>query len=66
MSTSLVHVDPLCNRHSIAQSQVILSQMVLDSVQSSHSKRNYAHQMTRFRKIRFSALLSLSRRHSTY
>ena len=44
MSTSLVHVNPLSENSSFAitQAQAILRQMVLDSVQSIHSKRNYA------------------------
>ena len=44
MSTSLVHVNPLSENSSFAltQAQTILRKMVLDSVQSIHSKRNYA------------------------
>jgi hypothetical protein len=44
MSTSLVHVNPSSEEPSfvITQAQAILRQMVLDSVQSIHSKRNYA------------------------
>jgi hypothetical protein len=44
MSTSLVPVDPSSQKSSFAitQAQAILRQMVLDSVQSIHSKRNYA------------------------
>src|ERR1700730_6502862 len=44
MSTSLVHVNPPSENSSFAitQAQAILRQMVLDSVQSNHSKRNYA------------------------
>jgi integrase len=44
MSTSLVHVNPLSEKSSFAltQAQAILRKMVLDSVQSIHSKRNYA------------------------
>jgi hypothetical protein len=44
MSTSLVHVKPSSERSSfvITEAQAILRQMVLDSVQSIHSKRNYA------------------------
>jgi site-specific recombinase XerD len=44
MSTSLVSVNPLSEKSSFAltQAQAILRQMVLDSVQSIHSKRNYA------------------------
>jgi integrase len=44
MSTSLVHVNPSSEKSSFAitEAQVILRQMVLDSVQSIHSKRNYA------------------------
>jgi hypothetical protein len=43
MSTSLVHVNPLSEKSSFAltQAQAILRKMVLDSVQSIHSKRNY-------------------------
>jgi integrase len=44
MSTSLVPVDSSSQKSSFAitQAQAILRQMVLDSVQSIHSKRNYA------------------------
>ena len=44
MSTSLVQVNPLSEKSSFAltQAQAILRKMVLDSVQSIHSKRNYA------------------------
>src|SRR4030081_630252 len=44
MSTSLVHVNPSSAEppFAITQAQAILRQMVLDSVQSIHSKRNYA------------------------
>jgi integrase len=44
MSTSLVHVNPSSEEppFAITQAQAILRQMVLDSVQSIHSKRNYA------------------------
>jgi integrase len=44
MSTSLVPVDPSSQKSSFAitPAQAILRQMVLDSVQSIHSKRNYA------------------------
>jgi hypothetical protein len=44
MSISLVPVDPSSQKSSFAitQAQAILRQMVLDSVQSIHSKRNYA------------------------
>jgi integrase len=44
MSTSLVHVNPSSEKPSfvITQAQAILRQMVLDSVPSIHSKRNYA------------------------
>jgi hypothetical protein len=44
MSTSLVHVNPLSETSSFAltQAQTILRKLVLDSVQSIHSKRNYA------------------------
>jgi integrase len=44
MSTSLVHVNPSSEKSSFAitEAQAILRQMVLDSVQSIHSKRNYA------------------------
>jgi integrase len=44
MSTSLGPVNPLSQKSSFAltQAQAILRQMVLDSVQSIHSKRNYA------------------------
>jgi hypothetical protein len=44
MSTSLVHVNPLSEKSSFAltHDQAILRKMVLDSVQSIHSKRNYA------------------------
>src|SRR3984893_1477324 len=44
MSTSLVHVNPPSENSSFAitQAQAILRQMVLDSLQSIHCKRNYA------------------------
>ena len=44
MSTSLVHVNHSSEEppFAITQAQAILRQMVLDSVQSIHSKRNYA------------------------
>jgi hypothetical protein len=44
MSTSLVHLErPLAEPpFALTQAQVKLRQMVLDSVQSVHSKRNYA------------------------
>jgi hypothetical protein len=44
MSTSLVHVNLSSEKSSFAitEAQAILRQMVLDSVQSIHSKRNYA------------------------
>jgi hypothetical protein len=44
MSTSLVHVQQPAVEppFALAQAQATLRQMVLDSVQSVHSKRNYA------------------------
>jgi len=44
MSTSLVHVDqpPAQPPFALTQAQAVLRQMVQDSVQSIHSKRNYA------------------------
>jgi integrase len=44
MSNSLVHVEapPGQPPYTLTQGQTILRQMVLDSVQSIHSKRNYA------------------------
>jgi integrase len=43
MSTSLIHVNlPPGEPLPLTQAQTILRQMVLDSVQSIHSKRNYA------------------------
>src|SRR5258705_7391909 len=44
MSTSLVPINPSSQKSSFAltQAQAILRQMVLDSVPSIHSKRNYA------------------------
>jgi hypothetical protein len=44
MSTSLVHVDPSSEKSSFAitQAQAMLRRMVLDTVPSIHSKRNYA------------------------
>src|ERR1700738_634307 len=44
MSTSLVHVNHSSEEppFAITQAQAILRQMVLDSVPSIHSKRNYA------------------------
>jgi integrase len=44
MSTSLVHVEqpPVEPPFALTQAQAILRKMVLDSVQSIHSKRNYA------------------------
>ena len=44
MSTSLVHLEqpPTEPPFALTQAQARLRQMVLDSVQSVHSKRNYA------------------------
>ena len=44
MNTSLVHVNSSSEEppFAITQAQAILRQMVLDSVPSIHSKRNYA------------------------
>ncbi|HTF66430.1 MAG TPA: site-specific integrase [Edaphobacter sp.] len=44
MNTSLVHVPRLAAEppYALTQAQIKLRQMVLDSVQSIHSKRNYA------------------------
>ena len=44
MSASLIRVDsaPEEPRFTLTQAQIILRWMVLDSVQSIHSKRNYA------------------------
>jgi hypothetical protein len=44
MSSSLVHVNPSSEEppFAITQAQAILRQMVLDSVPSIHSERNYA------------------------
>jgi integrase len=44
MSTSLIHVElpPAEPPFALTQAQAVLRQMVLDSVQSIHSKRNYA------------------------
>ena len=44
MSTSLVHLEqpPAEPPFALTQAQARLRQMVLDSVQSVHSKRNYA------------------------
>jgi hypothetical protein len=44
MSTSVVRVNiaPEEPRFALTQAQTILRRMVLDSVQSIHSKRNYA------------------------
>jgi hypothetical protein len=44
MSTSLVQIElpPVGPPFALTQAQTILRQMVLDSVKSIHSKRNYA------------------------
>jgi len=44
MITSLLHVEATPGEppYTLTQAQTILRQMVLDSVQSIHSKRNYA------------------------
>jgi hypothetical protein len=44
MITSLLHVEATLGEppYTLTQAQTILRQMVLDSVQSIHSKRNYA------------------------
>src|SRR6266567_7939499 len=61
MTTSLVHVNPSSEKPSfvITRAQAILRQMVLDSVQSIHSKRNYAKALDDL--FAFSASRPLSR-----